>query len=74
MGEKKVPPGSGKLPKIAKARGQTVEGMMEGLIAAYKTPVLVANVLGVYPNTVRHWLVTNGYRSIDKQWVKVEEV
>lgn len=44
------------------------------LLDEFKTPGLVAGQLGVYPNAVRHWLITHAYE-YDKDtgaWVKTE--
>ncbi len=36
------------------------------------TPFLVAIRMGVYPGSIRNWLLKNGYRVIEERWQRVE--
>jgi hypothetical protein len=65
-------PTNGILEKQAQTRyGEAPETLIPRLLKERGSPFQVAILLGVYPNTIRWWLSTNGYRYIDGEWVKV---
>jgi hypothetical protein len=59
-----------KLQKIAQQKGEPCTILIPRLLEEHGTPFRVAVVLGVYPNTIRHWLLKNGYQSINRKWIK----
>ena len=61
-----------KLARIADDMDTSVEDMITSLMKLYKTPFKVAVHLGVYPNTIRHWLKKNGYVNCSGQWLPPE--
>ncbi len=65
-------PASGVLERIAQQQGEDLNNLIPRLLAEHKTPFRIAVALGVYPNTIRQWLTTHGYRPIDGEWKKDE--
>ena len=61
---------------VKKRYGQTVtvDEAMPQLIREFRTPYLIATSLGVYPNSVRFFLKTRGYKYEDGRWQLPEQV
>lgn len=51
----------GKLAKVARERGQTVEDMLDEAVNIHKSVNRVAAALGVAPNAITQWLRRNDY-------------
>lgn len=48
--------------------GGTADQVIPRLLEELETPFLVAVRMGVYPGSIRNWLLKNGYRLIDDRW------
>lgn len=48
--------------------GETTGVAIPRLMIELRTPYLVAVTLGVYPNTVRNWLIKHGWSVQDGVW------
>jgi hypothetical protein len=65
-----------KLQIIAKEQGEPLDTLIPRLIEEYGTVYKVAVHLGVYPNTIRNWLMRSGYQQRKRPasvWVKEPE-
>ena len=59
---------------IQEKYGQTPDEAMPRLIVEFKTPMAVAQHLGVYPNAVRNWLERNNYVCVhEHRWERKPE-
>lgn len=62
-----------KLPLIAQLRGEPLESLIPRLMVQYNGNLYkVASDLGVYPASIRNWLLKNGYQPPGQShvWVK----
>lgn len=63
-------PQNGTMAQAAKTRfGESLDQAIPRLIRELRTPYLVAVELGVYANSVRHWLTTHGWVNKDGEWI-----
>lgn len=61
------------LKSIAGELGVTVEEMVTDAMRKYKNPFRAALVIGVYPNTIRNYIVTHGWTFQSGEWVEPEK-
>lgn len=54
--------------------GAIREELIPELISTLNAPHKVAARLDVAPNTIRTWLLKNGYQYLDGKWIKTEAV
>ena len=52
--------------------GGPAEQVIPRLLEELETPFLVAVRMGVYPGSIRNWLLKNGYRLVDERWQLAE--
>lgn len=64
-------PAKDKLKIIEREYGESCDTLIPRLLEELRTPYRVAVHLGVYPNTIRHWLQKNGYKLANGLWKKV---
>lgn len=57
-----------RLVELASERGVTEYELVAPLIERLRTPYRVAVELGVYPNSIYHWLKRNGYVLREGKW------
>lgn len=68
-------PQRGNMKKLAEERfGESLEALIPRLMREYKTPHRVGVHIGVYANSVRTWLLDNGWAFHNGQWTKQEKV
>lgn len=53
--------------------GENVADVLTRLIDQHRTPVKVAQVIGVYPNAVRNWMERHGYSFVPGGWKREGE-
>ncbi len=61
----------GKLKTIEQEYGEALETLIPRLLIDFGGVFKLAVRLNVYPNTIYHWLASNGFQHIDGQWQKV---
>lgn len=66
-------PLSHRLKQIEAERGEDASVFIPALLAEHGTPHKIAIVLGVYPNTIRNWLLNNGYQVENGVWTRTTE-
>lgn len=58
--------------RIREMLGEEPDTAIPRLLKTHRTPYKLAMFFGVYANSVRAWLLKNGYRYVDGAWVRAE--